>query len=511
MKTFLLYLVWQLISIFYFPVLAQFGNSINAKNKSRDLRNNTFINPVLSGDFPDPSILRDGKDYYLTCSAFDYLPGLTIFHSRDLVNWKPVSYALTAYLGSGWAPDICKYNGKYYIYFTVAEKGNYVVCAESPNGPWSIPVNLNVGWLDPCHIVDEQNRRWLFLSGGHRIRLSDDGLSTIGELEKVYDGWTYPEEWETEGLALEGPKVKKIGQYYYMLSAEGGTAGPPTSHMVVVARSRSINGPWENSPNNPLIHTYKRVERWWSKGHGSLIDGPDGKWWIIYHAYENGFSGLGRQVLLEPIELTSDGWLKAPTGRGIENPIPSPAKSDSIVDRLAHLNEFRIGLDWRFYKQYDTSRFLTSSGVLTLKAQGHTPQESSPVLFVAGAHDYEFRVRIDKDSNAVAGLVLFYNSNYYVGTGFDNKQILSWRKGEIKGRHDQLGKNRLWLKIRNNNNIVTGFYSYDGVNWKQEPWSRDISGYYHNVLYDFISILPGLFAYGEGLVRFSEFEFKRLN
>jgi xylan 1,4-beta-xylosidase len=147
--------------------------------------------------------------------------------------------------------------------------------------------------------------------------------------------------------------------------------------------------------------------------------------------------------------------------------------------------------------------------VLTLQAQGKTPQESAPLLFVAGAHDYEFSVRIDKDSNAVAGLVLFYNADFYVGTGFDSKQILSWRKGDIKGRHEQKGKNQLWLKIRNNNQIVTGFYSYDGMNWMQEPWSRDISGYHHNVLYDFISILPGLFAYGEGTVRFSEFQYKQ--
>ncbi len=149
--------------------------------------------------------------------------------------------------------------------------------------------------------------------------------------------------------------------------------------------------------------------------------------------------------------------------------------------------------------------------MLILKAQGITPQESAPLFFVAGAHDYEFSVRIDKDSNAVAGLVLFYNADFYVGTGFDSKQILSWRKGAIKGRHEQNGKDHLWLKIRNKNQIVTGFYSYDGINWKQEPWSRDISGYHHNVLYDFISILPGLFAYGEGVVKFSEFQFKRFD
>ncbi len=495
--------------LYSFSLSAQLKST--ARSRCGDLGNNTFMNPILSGDYPDPTIMRDGKDYYMTHSAFDYLPGLTVFHSTDLVNWEPVSYVYTSYLGSGWAPDICKYDGKYYVYFTVADKGNFVVYADSPKGPWSSPIDLNINWIDPCHVTDETGQRWLFLSGGHRIKLSIDGLSVVGKLEKIYDGWKYPGHWETEGQALEGPKLKKIGAYYYMLSAQGGTAGPPTSHMVVVARSRSVNGPWENAPNNPLIHTYSRTERWWSKGHGSLIDAPDGKWWIVYHAYENGFPGLGRQTLLEPVELTGDGWLKASTGKGIEKPLRKPVTSRKVIDRLAHLNEFRIGMDWRFYRKFDSSRFCVNDRVLTLKAQGKTPHESAPLLFVAGAHNYEFSVRIDKDSNAVAGLVLFYNADFYVGTGFDSKQIFSWRKGDIKGRHEQKGKNKLWLKIRNNNQIVTGFYSYDGMDWKQEPWSRDISGYHHNVLYDFISILPGLFAYGEGTVQFTEFQFKRFD
>ena len=80
----------------------------------------TYTNPVLGGDYPDPTIMREGNDYYMTHSAFDYQPGLTVFHSTDLVNWEPISYALKTYLGSIWAPDICKYEDKYYIYFTVA-------------------------------------------------------------------------------------------------------------------------------------------------------------------------------------------------------------------------------------------------------------------------------------------------------------------------------------------------------------------------------------------------------
>lgn len=98
-------------------------------------------------------------------------------------------------------------------------------------------MDLKIGyWIDPCHVVDESTgQRWLFLSGGHRVKLTDDGLSVAGKLEKVYDGWPIPQHWTVEGMALEGPKMKKIGEYYYFLNAQGGTAGAPTSHMAVVA------------------------------------------------------------------------------------------------------------------------------------------------------------------------------------------------------------------------------------------------------------------------------------
>ena len=129
------------------------------------------------------------------------------------------------------------------------------------------------------------------------VGLQNPGIDVlVGEkvpaLRKVYDGWQYPAEWETEGMWLESPKLFKRGGWYYLVSAEGGTAGPPTSHMVVVARSKSALGPWENSPYNPMVHTYSADEAWWSKGHGTIFDDADGNWYVVYHAYRNGFDAL---------------------------------------------------------------------------------------------------------------------------------------------------------------------------------------------------------------------------
>ena len=196
----------------------------------------------MPGDHPDPSILKDGDDYYMTFSSFDAYPGLVIWHSRDLVNWQPLGPALFKNVGSVWAPDLVKHEGRYYIYFPgdrSPNRSNYVIWADDIRGPWSDPIDLKIGQIDPGHAVGADGRRYLFLSAGFLVPLADDGLSVTGPTKKVYDGWKYPEEWVVEGFAQEGPKILKHGDYYYMVLAEGGTAGPPTGHMVVAARSRT--------------------------------------------------------------------------------------------------------------------------------------------------------------------------------------------------------------------------------------------------------------------------------
>lgn len=481
----------------------------------------TFTNPILGGDHPDPTILRVGKDYYMTHSSFEYLPGLTVFHSRDLVNWEPIGSALYKNLGSVWAPDICKYKDKYYIYFTVS-KGNdnfytYVVTADHPEGPWSKPVDLKLGsWIDPCHVYDEKTKtRWLFMSGGHRIRLAESGLSTVGGLEKVYNGWTIPEDWIVEGTALEGPKMKKIGDYYYWLNAEGGTAGPATTHMTIVARSKSIDGPWENSPTNPLIHTYSASETWWSKGHASLVDTPDGKWWAVYHAYYKNRLNQGRQTLLEPIDITPDGWLKAPTGKMVDKALPLPV--DNCVDKSVNsllnndferqLSAFRIGKEWRGLLDYDASRFQVHDKTITFRGQGTSPGNSSPLLFIAPDANYEISAQFEITGKVEAGLIFYYNNQFFVGFGCNKDSMNCWRRGMRRGK----GMNRLgskyWIKLRFVDNSIVGFLSEDGQEWEQMQWGLEVSGYNHNTLSGFLSLLPGVYGYGNGFVKISHFEY----
>ena len=488
--------------------------------RKADLGNGFYLNPILSGDRPDPSVLRVGKDYYLVNSSFESTPGLMIWHSCDLVNWEPVGPALQKYVGSVWAPDLVHYQGKFYIYFpAVGSYGitNMVVYSDNIRGPWSEPVGIGVGNLfDPGHAVGPDGKRYLFLNGGNLAPLADDGLKTTGPAKKVYDGWKYPDDWDVETFAQEGPKVLRHGDYYYMVLAEGGTAGPATSHMVIMARSKSLEGPWENSPYNPVVHTRSAAEKWWSRGHATLVEGPDNRhWYLVYHAYENGYYNLGRQTLLEPVEWTDDGWVKA-SGCDVAQPIPVLPGGSAVPNGFAFSDDFRtnkIGRQWSFFRCYEpiAGRFRYETNALVLKATGSSPKDCSPLTFVCGDQAYEMEVEIDCDDTATAGLLLFYSERLFVGLGFSRDKMIEYGKGDIAEFPKQMPIGRhYFVRLRNNHQIVTTWYSPDGEHWRKHWMQFEVSGYNHNVAGGFLSLRPALFAAGSGEVRFRNFKYQAL-
>lgn len=485
--------------------------------RGADLGNGFFLNPILAGDHPDPSILKDGSDYYMTFSSFDAYPGLVIWHSRDLVNWQPVGPTLFSNVGAVWAPDLVKHKGRYYIYFPgigATYRSNYVIWADSIRGPWSDPIDLKVGRIDPGHVVGPDGARYLFLSGGFVVPLAVDGLSVTAPMKKVYDGWQYPDDWVVETFAQEGPKLMKHGDYYYQVLAEGGTAGPPTSHMVIAARSKTIEGPWENSPYNAVIRTKSAEERWWSKGHATLVEGPDATWYVVYHAYENGFYNLGRQTLLEPVEWTSDGWFKA-VGYDVARPIPMPAPTAGPhgFPLSDDFSASKMGIQWSFYQgtAADKERYRYEHRALVLKARGTSPRDSQPLWFVAGDHAYQIQVEMDIDPGATAGVLTFYNSKLYAGLGYSATTLVMHRYGteRASAKPAALGRT-VHMRLTNDRHVVTIEYSPDGKTWERFGTRMDVSGYHHNVAYDFLSLRPAIYAAGEGEVRFRNFTYRAL-
>jgi xylan 1,4-beta-xylosidase len=482
--------------------------------RKADLGNGTFLNPILAGDHPDPSILKDGDDYYMTFSSFDAYPGVVIWHSRDLVNWQPLVAALKKPIGSVWACDLVKHGKRFYIYIPARSqdrRSNYVIHADDIRGPWSDPIDLELpDHIDPGHVVGEDGKRYLFLSGGDRVRLTDDGLKTDGPVEHVYDPWRYPQEWDVESFSPEGPKLTRHGDHFYMITAVGGTAGPPTGHMVIAARSRSIHGPWEHCPHNPLVRTQSAAERWWSRGHATLVEGPDQDWWMVYHGYENGFWTLGRQTLLDPIDWTEDGWLRA-KGGDLSQPIAKPKRGSVVPHGMALSDDFtrdKRGVQWAFYNPGadESNRARYVDGALVLTAKGEQPHDASPLTFIVGDQRYRVTADLEIEAGSRAGLLLFYNKRLYCGLGFDREGFVMHRYGlERRVRYkDTFGEtlpHRLWLRATNDRHIVTIHHSRDGRDWTKFDVQMEVSGYHHNVAYDFLSLRPAIYAAGRGVVK----------
>jgi len=468
-----------------------------------------FVNPVFSGDYPDPSLLVDGEDYYLVHSSFEYYPGLTIWHSQDLINWSTVTSALFKYVGSVWAPDLVKYKNKYYIYFP-ANNTNYVVVADSIGGTWSSPIDLKVGNIDPGHVVDDDGNRYLYFSSGGYVPLSEDGLSVTGDFKHSYDGWPIPREWSIECFCMEGPKLFKRGEYYYMTVAEGGTAGPATGHMVISARSKSPLGPWENSPFNPIIRAQSNSDNGWSVGHATIFEDASDKWWMIFHGYENGHYNMGRQTLLAPVEWTNDGWFKMPDNLKIDEPIKRP--SEPFVNDVFSLNDNFEGNtlkpQWKFFGGYDTSRFVLKNNRIEIRAKGNSVAESSPLLCMPTDHSYSAQAELEIEGNAVGGLVLFYSYKIYSGILADRNDILANLRGWQFPTEKDVVNNHVYLRLKNINNTVDMYYSVNGADWIKIENSVEVSAYHHNVLSDFLSLRIGLVSMGEGKVKFKNFKYE---
>ncbi|MBN1400370.1 MAG: family 43 glycosylhydrolase [Anaerolineae bacterium] len=495
-----------------------------------DLGNGYFINPVMVGPGADNTVIRLGEDFYMMAGGG--WPDQLVWHSRDLVNWRPLTRALRQYNGHAWASDLVYHEGRFYIYTTqvdgkrgqpqdmnVGQRSllgepdrygndrafmNVVLWADDPRGPWSDPIDLEVyGLIDPGHIVDEQGNRYLYFNKGMIIQLAPDGLSAIGELQHVYDGWDIPAHWVVECHCLEAPKLLKHNGWYYMVSAQGGTAGPATAHMEVVARARSVAGPWENSPYNPLVHTWSRDEKWWRQGHGTLIDDAAGHWWFLYTGYENGYRGFGKQSLLLPIEWTDDGWPRVPPGVLPTDILVKPA-GESVGHGMPLSDDFsspELGIQWSYAPDVDaTATFRVGGGVLTMQAQGSKLAEAAALSVMPVNHAYEAQVEVTIFGRAEGGLWL---SEGRFGAGIAKVGL---RPGEISGETGQHAEpypyvgQRLWVRIRDNRHDVSCAYSEDGVNWTPFSKSAEVAAARQLALY----------ALGEGEVQFRDFRYRGL-
>jgi beta-xylosidase len=312
------------------------------------------VKPLMMGNWADPTVTKLGDTYYLTSNNDRYVPSVMVFSSQDLQHWEPQGYACPNE-GQGPATDIAAYGDKLYIYGG-GGMGAWAMVAEAPFRTWSPRINmapLAPHGIDAGHVADDEGNRYLYTNQGKMLKISRDGLQAETAPQVVYDGWPIPDRIAIECICLESPKLFKRGEYYYMVSAVGGTAGPATSHMAVVARAKQVTGPWENAPANPLIWTQDAAEDWWSKGHATLIEGPNGNWFAIYHGYPHGQRSLGRCTLISPVTWTQHGWpaVAETWPSGWEGPVGVNWPMSDTFDGTT------LGIQWQSLGQFQPDRY----------------------------------------------------------------------------------------------------------------------------------------------------------
>lgn len=320
----------------------------------------TYTNPIIHSDFSDPDVVRVGDDYYMTASSFNWLPGLPILHSRDLVNWELITYALNklepidffdkVQPGCGvWAPCIRFHKGEYYIYFPDPDFGIYLTKATDPKGPWSEPVLVKggKGLIDPTPLWDDDGKAYLsYAFAGSRAgiktilmlnELTPDGTKTFGQEVLIFDGHdAHP--------TVEGPKFYKRNGYYYIFAPAGGVS----TGWQLILRSKNIWGPYEQKV--VLEQGSTKIN---GPHQGAWIDAPSGENWFIHFQDKEAY---GRIVHMQPMRWEND-WPVMGLDHdknGVGEPVavhkkPNlPAASMVTPPDTDEFNSPQLGLQWQW-------------------------------------------------------------------------------------------------------------------------------------------------------------------
>lgn len=287
---------------------------------------NKIINPILPGFHPDPCFCKANNKYYLITSTFEWLPGITLYESDDLVNWNLKGGLLKNLDLRGipdsagiWAPSLTYDGERFYLLYTICKQidgyfkdlENYVVVAPTIDGPWSEPIFVNASGFDPS-MFHENGKHYVLnpqwdsrVLEGHRkfngliLQEFDFERGMVGESKVAFQG--------SKTGGAEGPHILKRNDYYYILTAEGGTG---RHHSIAVVRSKNIWGPYELSPYHPLITSWEKDTSLKKSGHGNFVETNNGEWYLCHlcarYLDNFDFSVLGRETAVQKIEWIDD-------------------------------------------------------------------------------------------------------------------------------------------------------------------------------------------------------------
>lgn len=476
---------------------------------SADMGDGTFQNPILYADYSDPDVIRVGDDFYMTASSFCHVPGLPILHSKDLVNWTLINYAIPEAIdlpgyelprhGDGvWAPSIRYHDNKFWIFFGAPDEGLFMTTAEDPRGSWS-PLHLIKevkGWIDCCPFWDEDGNAYLVHAFArsrcgikHLLsihRMSPDGKELLDEGKIIFDG--------TENHpTMEGPKMYKRNGYYYIFAPAGGVQtgwqtilrstspfGPYEDKIVLHQGDSSVNGPHQggyvelDSGESWFLHFQDR------RAYGRIVHMQPMSWendWPVMGVDTNG-DGIGEPVLR----------FKKPNVGGT-NPIEVPATSDDFDSTALGLQwQWQANIQQNWYSLADNPghiRLFAAAQPASTESLYGVPQllmQKLPAPELTATAKLSFHPAAKGDR---AGLVVFglEFASLSLKSKEDEGYRLSLSLGDKEGKKEtetaavDVAEGDLYLRASIVREAVCTFsYSTDGVNFEKlgEPFTATV-------------------------------------
>lgn len=487
-------------------------------------------NPVLKGFNPDPSICRVGDDFYIATSTFDWFPGVQIHHSKDLVNWRLVSQPLDRVelldmrgnpdSGGVWAPQLSFADGQFWLGFSnirvidgnVWKDGyNYLTTSKTIDGDWTDPIFTNGTGFDQSLFHDDDGKKYVLnvfwdprpdhhhFYGIEMTEYSHKEKKIIGKPKIIYEG--------TDWGLVEAPHIYKENGYYYLLTAEGGTK---FEHASMIARSKNIDGPYEEHPDNPLITSYPYPKLELQKaGHGSMVKTQNDEWYFAHLmarpirpeglklAESRGYSPLGRETSIQKVKWKND-WPYIVGGNKPSVKVEAPDLPEQKWER-----DFPVIDDFdskQLSRQFQTLRipFTEEIGSLT-EREGHLRlygKESFHSQFVQSlvarrwqSLDFEAETKVEFNPETIqqqAGIVCYYNTRNWTSVHItwneEHGKVIDVTSCErlstsrpMAGQEIPVPEDApaVYFKVNVNDKYYQFTYSFDGENWEEIPLRFD--------------------------------------
>jgi beta-xylosidase len=448
---------------------------------------------VLPGDHPDPSVVKIGNEYWAVGTTSNWFPVFTLYRSNDLVSWKTAGHVFTEIPAWAdyymWAPEITYENGKVYLYYN-AHKKNGSLCiaaavADKPEGPYKDLGPLicqEYGSIDPFSVRDENGKLYMiWKEDGNSVgkptpiwaaEMKEDRTALVSEKKELFRA---DAPWE-KGL-VEGVAIIRRNDYFYTFYAAAACCGKTCTYGTGIARSKSLLGPWEKYPGNPVL---TGNADWKCPGHGTPVE-KDGKFYFLYHAYSTGSGAYGgRQGLLNEFEFTPDGWIRFLNGNNYGRLV----SAGKIVDDFSGAT---LADSWH-WSIFQTVQYTVSKNTLKLNA---LPADCGAYIgrSVLSAN-YNAEVTVLKKSASEAGIALIGDDKNMVYATVYNNHIrliqLKKNKAETIAQKTIKMPSQLVLKVKvENNTQATFMYSTDGIRFKilneeiadisyLPPWDRAV-------------------------------------